>query len=153
MLYIQMTNQEEIEALIQFALTDTTNKNKVVKLGEIDALQAIAIENKTELNVSGYTRIIDVYGVKHTFKNHGDPITEAKRGQIAVTKEDFLLIPQIVLTENIIYSGKNKIGKDCLLYEAIINDIFYYVEEIREGRKELAMNTLYKRKPPLRVAQ
>ena len=148
-----MTNQEEIAALVDFALTDKTNKNRVVRFGEIDDLQAIAIHDKTEIDVSGYTRIIDVYGVKHTFIQHGNPTTEAKRGQIAVTKEDFLLIPQIVLTENIIYSGKNKIGKDCLLYEAIINDIFYYVEEIREGRKELAMTTLYKRKPPLRVAQ
>jgi hypothetical protein len=58
------------------------------------------------------------------------------------------LIPQIVSSENIIWVGKNKLGRDCLLYEAIIDEVFYYVEEIRVGRKGLAMNTLYKRKPP-----
>ena len=139
---------EEIEALVAFAFSDDTNRNRVVKLGRINENQADLIKAKTELEVEGYNRIIDVYGVKHTFRQHGNPQTEEKRGQIAITKEDFLLIPQIIESENIIWVGKNKLGKDCLLYEAIIEDVFYYVEEIRVGRKELALNTLYKRKPP-----
>jgi hypothetical protein len=138
----------EIESLFDFAQNDITNKNKVVRLGLIDDEQAETIEEKTEFNIKGYQRVIDVYGIKHALRQHGNKQTEEKRGQIAITKDDFLLIPQILMSENVIWAGKNRIGKDCLLYEAVIDDVFYYVEEIRSGRKELALNTLYKRKPP-----
>jgi hypothetical protein len=80
---------EEIEALLVFAFSDETNKNKVVKFGKISDEQANLIMEKTELNVEGYNRIIDVYAIKHTFRQHGNPQTEAKRGQIAIVKEDF----------------------------------------------------------------
>ena len=74
---------------------------------------------------------------------------EAKRGQIAITEEDFELVPIIVKSQNIIHVSKNKIGNDLILYEAIIKDTFYYVEEVRKGRKELCMTTMYKRKPTI----
>ncbi len=139
---------EEIEILFDFAQNSISNKNQVVKFGKIDDIQAALIFEKTEIDIKGYQRVIDVYGIKHALKQHGNEQQEEKRGQIAIKKEDFLLIPQIVTSENVIWAGKNRIGKDCLLYEAIIDDIFYYVEEVRIGRKELALNTLYKRKPP-----
>ena len=53
-------------------------------------------------------------------------------------------MPQIVKSQNIIHVSKNKLGNDIILYEAIIKDTFYYVEEVRKGRKELCMATMYK---------
>lgn len=49
--------------------------------------------------------------------------------------------------ENVIYAGKDKLGNDCLLYEAVIRNTYYYVEEIRKGKKELCTKSMYKRKP------
>ncbi|MFN8264107.1 MAG: hypothetical protein U0T07_11305 [Chitinophagales bacterium] len=68
------------------------------------------------------------------------------RGQIAVKETDFILIPEILKSENIIYSNKDKIGNDCLLYQAEIDSVYYYIVEIRTGKKQLAMQTMYKRK-------
>lgn len=152
---MEIAYNEQIENLVNYALFDATNRNRIVRLDKINESTFIAISNSEIMDISGFTRVIDIYGIKHTFKKHGNAITEAKRGQIAINKEDFVLIPQIVWTENVHYSGKNKIGKHCLTYEKEIDEtIYYYIEEIREGRKELAMNTLYKkRKPPVRVAQ
>ena len=135
---MEITYNEQIEALVNYALIDTTNRNRIVRFDKINDSKLIAINDNEIIDVSGFNRVIDIYGIKHTFKKHGNSITEEKRGQIAITKEDFLLIPQIVLTENVQYSGKNKIGKDCLTYEKEIDEtIYYYVEEIRKGRKEL----------------
>jgi phage-Barnase-EndoU-ColicinE5/D-RelE like nuclease3 len=36
------------------------------------------------------------YGVNHAIKKHGNPKTEESRGQVAITEQDFELIPQIV---------------------------------------------------------
>lgn len=60
------------------------------------------------------------------------------------------LIKLQLKTDNIIYSGKSKTGNDSILYEYIENNIFFYVEEVRTGRKQLCIKTLYKRKPTIK---
>ncbi len=84
--------------------------------------------------------------INHSIKQHGNRKKEKLRGQIAITPEDFELVPQIVKSKNVIFAGKNRLGHDCLLYQARINNTYYYIEEIRTGRKHLALNTFYKRK-------
>ena len=108
------------------------------------------LKAKTDIDLTGYTRVIDKSGINHTIKNHGNEKKEQSRGQIAITNEDFELIPEIIKSENVIYSGKNDLGKDCLLYEAHIGSLIFYIEEIRTGRKQLCLQTMYKRKKPTR---
>lgn len=141
-----MTKKEAIRKLVKAAIENKKINNKAVSLGVIKETQASLIKAKAEIDVKGYKRIIDISAIKHTLKKHGNPKTELHRGQIAVTEKDFEKIPLIVKSKNIIYSGKNKIGRDCLLYEAKIGNIFFYIEEIRTGKKQLALNTLFKRK-------
>ena len=93
--------------------------------------------------------MVDKFAINHTIKKHGDAVQEKLRGQIAITNEDFELIPKINKSKNIIHLSKNKFGNDVLLYEAVIKDTFYYVEEVRTGKKELCMTTMYKRKPTI----
>lgn len=142
-----MTRLEQINALIFFSKTAPKNENRIVKLGQLKPHEVKRIQDITGFNLEGYERIVDRFAVGHTLKVHGDQEGEALRGQIAVTEADFLKLPRIIKSENIIYAGKNKRGQDCLLYEATIGNIFYYVEEIRKGRKQLAMVTMFKRKP------
>jgi hypothetical protein len=54
-----------------------------------------------------------------------------------------LLIPFII--ENYDFIGKGK-EDNTIVYKKIINQEYYYVEEIRTGRKKLALKTLYKHK-------
>jgi hypothetical protein len=138
---------KEIRELVTIALKPKEVNQVKVEISVIDKKEAAFLKSKTGFDFTGYKRIIDNYGIKHTLKEHGKESTEKPRGQIAVTKEDFELIPEIVKTENVIFSGKNKHGKNCILYEAEFNNVFFYVEEIRTGKKELALNTMYKRKP------
>ena len=138
---------EEIKALIEFAKNSKNSANSKLQINVVDETEAEFLELKTGFKLLGYKRIIDKFSINHTLKNHGNIKTEALRGQIAITDEDFELIPEIMLSKNIIHTSKNNMGNDLILYEAIIENTFYYVEEVRKGKKELCMTTMYKRKP------
>jgi hypothetical protein len=137
----------EITELVEFAINSKNTVNKKVSINVVDELEATILKAKTGFDLLGFKRIIDKSSINHAIKEHGNAKTEASRGQIAITKKDFELIPQIVKSENVIYSGKSKAGIDCILYEIVINNTYYYVEEIRKGKKELCLKSLYKRKP------
>ncbi len=138
---------EEIKALVEFAKNSKNSTNSKLQINVVDENEAEFLELKTGFKLLGYKRIIDKFSINHTLKNHGNIKTEALRGQIAITDEDFELIPEIMLSKNIIHASKNNMGNDLILYEAIIENTFYYVEEVRKGKKELCMTTMYKRKP------
>lgn len=138
---------EEIRDLVNFAQTSKSPKNKKLVIGFVENDEADFLKAKTGFKLAGFKHIIDKFGINHTLKNHGNVSVEKQRGQIAVTESDFIMIPEIIKSENVIYANKNKSGNDCILYEYILGDVFYYVVEIRQGRKELCIQTMYKRKP------
>ena len=136
---------DEIRKLVEYARTDKTSKNKIVIIDKISDREADLIKRKTNFDLTGYIHVIDKSAINHTLKFHGS-VGGGLRGQIAVKETDFILIPEILKSENIIYSNKDKIGNDCLLYQAEIDSVYYYIVEIRTGKKQLAMQTMYKRK-------
>ncbi len=137
----------KIREFVKLVTEKKDSKLEKLELKVISEKEAELIKLKTGLNVSGFKRILDNNGVNHTIKNHGKEKIESLRGQIAVTLEDFEKIPRIVKSENVIYGGKTKIGLDCILYEATIDNTFFYVEEVRTGKKELCIKSIRKRKP------
>jgi hypothetical protein len=105
------------------------------------------IKDVAGVDVSGYRHTIDVSGVNHAIKNHGNEKSEASRGQIAITEKDFEKIPEALTTpDSISYMGKDAKGNDVIRYEKRLGDALYLFEEIRKGRRELAFETMYKRK-------
>lgn len=122
------------------------DRRTVEVLGKVD--NAAQILAKTGLDVTGYSRILDNYGVRHTMKQHGDPGKEAKRGQIAVTLSDFSKIPLITSQpDNIFADGKNKIGRDVIVFVKVIDGVGYrHVEELRGKNKLVATDSLRKKK-------
>lgn len=93
-----------------------------------------------------YKHTLDNNAVRHAVKSHGSP-KEVLRGQIPITDDDLMRIPEIVANYETLTSEKNKRGQDVIIYtKTLENGITFYVEEIRLGRHELAASTLYKRK-------
>jgi hypothetical protein len=126
---------------------DTSKGTSKEVLFTISADMAQGIKNMTGVDVSGYKHTIDVSGINHTIKNHGNEKSEASRGQIAITEKDFEKIPETLTTpDNISYAGKDAKGNDIIRYTKKFNDEIYLFEEIRTGKKELAFETMYKRK-------
>ncbi|MBI3398887.1 MAG: hypothetical protein HY026_06625 [Deltaproteobacteria bacterium] len=97
--------------------------------------------------MTGYKRVIDNYAIRHAMNEHGDPKTEEPRGQIALTKEDFQRIPDIVENPDKVESaGKSALGLDVIRYIKKDNGIIYHIEEIRKGRRHVPFLSMYKTK-------
>lgn len=138
--------KSEMDELIRYTITTKSNANKKAVIETVDAAQAIKIQNVTNTNLTGYQHTVDAYAIKHILRQHGNPDSETPRGLVAVTIDDFYLIPAIIKNADKITSGKTKQGLAAIIYEKKVGSIFYYVEEIRTGRKELAATTLYKKR-------
>ena len=122
------------------------DRRTILELGKV--ANASLILEKTGLNVAGFTRVLDNYGVRHTIKQHGNAAKESRRGQIAVTLGDFEKIVLITSQpDNIFADGKNKIGRDVLVFVKVIDGIGYrHVEEIRGKHKLVATDSMRKKK-------
>ena len=93
-----------------------------------------------------YKHTLDNSAVRHAIKTHGSP-KEVLRGQIPITNDDLMRIPEIVSSYEALTTEKNKRGQDVIIYTKTMADgITFYVEEIRLGRHELAASTMYKKK-------
>ncbi len=136
------------EKIIQFATEAMriADRQTLLVIGQVD--NAALILTQTGFNLAGYTRFIDNYGVRHTMKQHSDPGRELKRGQLAVTLEDFALIPLITGEPDYVYAdGKNRIGREVIVFVKLIDGIGYrHVEEIRGKHKLVATDSMRKKK-------
>jgi len=93
-----------------------------------------------------FKHTVDNDAIVHTLKKHGSE-QEYLRGQIPVVDADFLKIPYIISNYDTLKVEKNNRKQDIIIYSKEYADgSVYFVEEVRNNRKELAMASLYKRK-------
>lgn len=138
--------KEELKQVIDKAKNNPTEHQKLV-IGTVSKdLEEKAKENG--FDIAGYQHDLDVSGTRHAIKEHGQPKTEEPRGQIAITDEDFEKIPEVIYGyDDVSFTGKNKIGRETITYKKTFDDgTIMYVEEIRDKRKTLTINTMYKYK-------
>ncbi len=111
------------------------------------------ILRETDINVAGHWVCIDNYGILHALEHHGRPISENKRGQVAVMKEDFVTMLQVFLYPDEIHaSGKtNNSQKPTIQFIRKIEDKIYVVKEVRtitslkkKKLNRLVLQTMYK---------
>lgn len=143
-----MRKKTAIKAFVKECLKAQSNKKMDIEINKISDEEAETIRRLLGIDLKGYVRVLDNYSVLHAFKKHGNADAEKLRGQLHITEEDFELIEVIAVPGNIVMTSKNRQGKDTILYQAAIYNIYFYVEEIREKRKQMVLNTIYKRKPP-----
>jgi hypothetical protein len=111
------------------------------------------ILEETNIDVAGHWVCLDNYGMIHALEHHGRPISENKRGQIAVMKEDFVTMLQVFLYPDEIHaSGKtNNSQKPTIQFIRKIEDRIYVVKEVRtitslkkNKLSRLVFQTMYK---------
>ena len=98
------------------------------------------------VDLSEFSHAIDTYAIQHTMENHGEHAGEKLRGQLPVTEDDLLSIPEVVTTPDAIRVGqKNRIGRSLISYVKHMPDgTTILVEEIRTGKKQLALQSLWR---------
>jgi phage-Barnase-EndoU-ColicinE5/D-RelE like nuclease3 len=141
-----------IEELYDFTLTDLNNTYKIVDLWNIETGLAQKIFKETGVDVEGFSVAIDNYGISHTMLNHGNPLKEALRGQIAVSKSDFNKIIDVLQQADSIRldikTFKNNVTKETLVFVKEFDDRYFVAKEIRRvtkkgKRNRLVLQTLY----------
>ena len=88
--------------------------------------------------------------VVHNQKRHGDATIEGRIGQLPITMDDYIRIPDILESYDRISKSPNRsrsTGNDVIIYEKDFEDGYvYYLEEKRDKRKSLSFQTMYKKK-------
>jgi hypothetical protein len=67
-----------------------------MKIHEFQAKQILREAGVAVPDFKGFSRVLDIYGVRHALREHGDEATETARGQVPIEEKDFGLIPEIV---------------------------------------------------------
>jgi hypothetical protein len=148
-------NFQQIETLCEYALHDPSNDHQVLILMEnLEENIIERIKTETGIDLTGFAIEIDNYGIKHAFEGHGNPIKEAKHGQIAITEEDYLLIPLIIMDfDKVSYNEmiNGKTVEPALVFEKEIDGRYFVVKQIKivtkKGkRNRLIFKTMYKKR-------
>ena len=132
-----------------FFIADVASGYNIFLKRIISTVSDILISDLQDMGIiltGTWYQTLDNSAVRHTLKRHGS-IKENLRGQIPVSNEDLMLIPEIIASYEALIIEKNKRDQNIITYIKIVEDcILFYIEEIRPGRRELAATTMYKRK-------
>ncbi len=109
---------------------------------------AAAIGKAVGFPVTGFAVVLENSTAQHTLRRHGDAATEAKRGQIAVTKDDLALLPQLLCEFDTVEPAETtKQGTIQARFHKRIGTTDYEVfAEVRRTAKQLAFKTMLKRR-------
>lgn len=118
---------------------------KIVKTGELDQVEIQAMKQKTGMDLAGYSREITSEKIRHAVKKHGGS-AEAARGQLPLTRNDFLKVPEIARAENVVKVDVGKRQQPLIIYEKPVNGYLYVVEEVLTGKKTLQFLSMRKLK-------
>lgn len=142
--------KKEIQELVQFALSDKLNQHKSIIIGTVNKMQSDIIEQFSGVNIYGCNRIIDTSLIRHVISKHGSPSIEEKKEQIAITIDDFILIPTVLTNADFItYEGKNNLKRDCFKYTKKLADGTIIIIEaviINKYGNKMVIETMYKKK-------
>jgi GMP synthase (glutamine-hydrolysing) A subunit len=130
---------------LQQAAEEQTNEQLLIPIGHASAW-LIAQAQQAGLDLTGYAHAIDTYAIRHITERHGNAKTETDRGQLPVTTADIDSIPQILASpDTVVFGNENNIGREVIAYLKKNPDgSTLYLEEVRNGRKILAAQTMRK---------
>ncbi len=147
----------EINALYDACLEKKTPFHIKIDICVVPENLARKVFEITSIDISNHWITIDNFGIIHTLQQHSNPITEAKRGQVAIEREDFLKWIEVVLNpDEVKYIGNSKRSeKPILQFEKIIEHKKVVVKEVRTVTStkknkvsRLVFHTMYKFKKP-----
>ncbi len=139
--------ETNLYAFIENSICDLSEIHLKMKIGDLSNQDLMLISNLAGKDCFGFIRTVDKFAVRHVFKNHGHETRERLRGQLPVVIEDFLLIEVIIAKYDLVFTETNKLGNIIVHYEKDFDNFrLVYVEEIRNKRREIALQTMYKQK-------
>lgn len=122
---------------------NSKSSNKTLYFDKINDYLAEEIYIKLGINLKNYNISLKANNIKKIMKDHGNVNNELLRGQIAITKDDFKYIDDVILeSDNFYYSGTTKNGKPSIIFEKIIDNKYVIVEYISDKHHNLEVQTM-----------
>lgn len=116
----------------------------------LDIENAIKIHLGVDVSLDGYVHHASEDVVRKVIADHGDLKSETDRGQVPVTIDDIKGLPSWINKGVVVAVGRTMDGLISLTRAHTDGNVITYVQEIRTGRKKLAIKTMWKR--PGRIA-
>ena len=108
--------------------------------------QTARIKAQTGHDLTGHTLIMENTALSHSLRHHGDPATEAARGQEAISRDDFQHVPEVIQTGAPSPFDMTRRGAPGITFIKSIGSAEYHVgTEVRAKAKQLAFKTMWKR--------
>lgn len=141
--------KKELHKRIQNALISKNSQGRTY-LGDVSNKIADKVKSLFGFDVSDKRHVLADNDIRHMIKEHGNPILEKQKGQIAITTKDIEKIPDILANYNRIVQGNdNREGKTIRYIKKYSDNISYVVEVVPEKGKALKIKTMWKK--PARV--
>lgn len=139
--------KSELTEIFDIATSRRDGNKSFANIAKVSETTASQIKKETGLDVKGWTHGIDEAAVRHIIKRHGDPVKEAKMGQIAVTKQDIEQIETVINSpDSVEYGGINDRGNETLIIKKTLGDKTICIQELRTGNKKLSVVSMYIKK-------
>jgi thioredoxin-related protein len=133
--------KKQLEALISLAKSDANTNETIVFEANPEILEQMG--KQFEKDLSRYNFQIDMYAIRHIFKEHTDVKKEESRGQIVINESDILLVFDVLNQPDLFfYDGKSRLGKDIFVFQKLIGNRYVIIKEVREGKKKIALHSM-----------
>lgn len=144
-----------IRDFVRNAVNSRSN-NERLYLGKIPESTVQRVREATGLDISGFSSIMNGGEVRHALKNHAQTDTEAARGQVGITEEDFERLPEILADPDSIRLSEKRdsAGRPAIIFTKKIGDRYVTVQGYSQGKQGLIFDTMWanKEKPPATVS-
>ena len=138
---------EALGTLYDSAKAGATQPYRLLDYLEVDPKTVQRVKDAGGPDITGYSRSAGVDALVKVIRDHGDPATEASRGNLPVTREDIARLPEIVSAPDTVRMGDTSAQElQTVVSEKRVNGHVVVVEEVRHGKDRLALKTMYKRK-------
>lgn len=144
--------QAPIAQRLRFAWQAALGKDKPVARMEIepvtpaaaDKLGALFAKAGLPFDAAGFRHVVEYDTIRHIEEKHGARAGEDARGQRPVTAEEFARLPEVLRNPDDVQPGKSVKGVAAtIVFEKKLDGRYYVVEQVRAGKRTLAVKTMY----------
>lgn len=122
-----------------------------IEVAHVEPYQTLGLLTSDEMKRAGVEGLYDwalaADDVRHALRRHGDPATEARLGQVAVTTDDFGLAPIALRDGQWHLDGQTDIGRPAIVNEYTNPQTgvrYLMVWEVRSGRRMIVLKSMRK---------
>lgn len=115
-------------------------------VGKLKSDVAAKIMSETNVSAYGKSIVLTMDDLRHLFKQHGNPETEAQRGQEAITDENFGDVLTAVLEPDHVTKSEDGSGVISLVFQKENNGTTTAVTVVSEKKKALTLKSAWRTK-------